>query len=97
MTDEVAWLHGCRCSIGIGEDGMWYGSVLVPRSHPVRNKGLDNLLVMCCYKGMWMVFIDPTESALSARIDVQIVAQRLKHMQDDWDRLSPYEREYRIW
>jgi len=96
---EVRWFYGYRCevSIDIGEDDLWHGTVHVPIWHPVRCSGLDDLLVLCCFRGMWMVCVDGAKTRFDAITGVNITASRLRRMQDDWDRLSPYEREYQIW
>ena len=95
---ETRWYYGYQCEVGTeaSEWGLWYGQVNVPRCHPVRNDGLDDLLVLACHRCMWTVFLEG-KTHLGVMTAVQVAASRLRRMQDEWDRLSPYEREYRIW
>ena len=91
------WLYGYRCDLIHGAyTHRWYGVVYVPRWHPVRLVGLDDLLVQTVHRGVWSVFTSGCDSrfeSLDARVSA---AYSLRVMQVEWDRLSPYEREYLI-
>lgn len=94
---ETIWNFGYRCEILRGMCS-WVGIVFAPRWHPVRVAGLDDLLVFMI-KGEWNVFTG-SKNALShyeELNEVYGVASKLYVMQDEWDTLSPYEREYLIW
>ena len=92
MSDR--WYFGYRCEVSDGEC-FWHGSVCVPRCHPVRSVGFDDHLVLLI-SGEWNVLLDINDTLLGAVTAVHVAASRLRRMQDDWDRLSPYEREYMV-
>ena len=90
------WYLGYRCGIYKDEGSLcWYGRVYVPGWHPIRLLGLGDEVVLRC-GGEWVVFLGG-KTRPAAVTGVHVAAARLRRMQDDWDRLSPYEREYRIW
>lgn len=85
---------GYRCKIADHEyDEYWCGVVCVPRWHPVRSVGYGDRLVLL-FGGEWNVFINGDYPRLEMLDAVQLTAARLRSMQNGWDRLSPYEREY---
>jgi hypothetical protein len=92
---EEIWNFGYRGTVKHSEFG-WHGTVCAPRWHPVRAEGRDNLLVLMWTKGEWSIFknFDTLRETLYWLWDT---AGILKVMQEKWDILSPYEREYRIW
>lgn len=104
-TMEEIWNFGYRCEVGIGAvTGELYGVVSVPKWHPIRSGGAysftgcripaaDILLI----RGEWIIYTDFAEDHIMAWTDVMCIAARLRKMQDEWDTLSPYEREYLIW
>jgi len=90
MTER--WLYGYRCGLSYNKEiRLWHGVVYVPRWHPVRSVGFDDLLVLMI-RGEWNVFIDGCD-ALGR---VASTAYSLRGMQVAWDQCSPYEREYLI-
>jgi hypothetical protein len=58
---------------------------------------LDDLIVLKLSRGIWTVFIDDVTTRHEMLDAVQLTAAKLRSMQNEWDQLSPYEREYRIW
>jgi hypothetical protein len=96
---EIRWYYGYSCKVATeaSEWGEWYGLVDVPIYHPVRTKGLDDLIVLKLSRGIWTVFIDDVTTRHEMLDAVQLTAAKLRSMQNEWDQLSPYEREYRIW
>ena len=95
--NEMKYHFGFQCWI-CGDEGSlcWYGRVVVPRWHPVRVRGLDDYVVLMC-GDKWVVFLGGDNSFYRTSNACWSVASTLRRMQDDWDRLSPYEREYMIW
>ena len=93
---DIRWYYGYRCKIYLDKGSLcWYGRVYVPLWHPVRTRGFGDEVVLRC-GGEWVVFLSG-KTHLGAMTAVHVAASRLRRVQDDWDRLSPYEREYRIW
>lgn len=94
---ETKWFSGYKCEIAITYivEGEWCGVVKVPRWHPVRLKSFGDHFVFLV-GSTWDVFIEGYLTRLDALTNVDNIASRLRYMQDDWDGLSPYEREYVI-
>jgi hypothetical protein len=95
---EIRWCFGYRCEIGPSciVEGGWIGVVYAPIWHPIRSLGLDEFFVLKISDD-WIVCIDTMSSFYKVSNKCWSVASTLRRMQDDWDRFSPYEREYRIW
>jgi len=91
---ETIWNFGYRCKISKSEC-FWFGTVYVPRWHPVRGTGLVCQLVLMI-GGEWNVFIDPISTRREAIRETFRTAGILRGMQEKWDSLSPYERTYRV-
>ena len=90
------WHFGYRCGLTHNKDtGLWHGVVYVPRCHPVRLVGFDDLLVLMI-GGEWNVFLGARDACFKPSTELMLVAYHLRAMQVAWDRLSPYEREYVI-
>ena len=91
---EEIWNFGYRGTISLSEY-YWHGTMYAPRWHPVRVEGMDNLLVLMI-NGEWSILkdFDERNNALYWMWDT---AGILKVMQDEWNSLSPCEREYLIW
>jgi len=92
---ETQWYFGYECSF-VGCAPYWFGEVAVPPWHPVRIEGFrgDKVFLLC---GMWRVFTEGVEACQEVRDEVYAAAHELRNMQTQWDLLSPYEREYRVW
>ena len=89
------WYFGYRCKIYVDKGSLsWYGRVYAPIWHPVRSFGLGDEVVFRC-RDSWVVFFGG-KTHRDIMTAVQVAALMLGTMQNDWDRLSPYEREYMI-
>ena len=97
---ESEWYFGYRCEVRescIYPD-KWVGMVFVPRSHPVCREGFCECGVLSLTPMEWIVCLDESyNSPRGMLFSTVAVAYQLKVMQREWDQLSPYEREYRIW
>ena len=92
---ETRWQFGYKCEV-VNCMRAWHYIVYVPSSHPVRVDGLGDLFVFKTYRG-WTVVGDDYVDRVGALDAAQMVAAKLRSLQNAWDQLSPYEREYRIW
>ena len=94
---EIKWFFGYRCEIGLScvVDGGWFGVVRAPVWHPMRSCGLGEFSILKI-SDEWVVGIGVMCSFYKASNACWCVASTLKRMQDSWDRLSPYEREYLV-
>lgn len=92
---EEIWNFGYRCEI-LETECFWEGAIYVPRWHPVRVGGLDDNLLVLMIGGEWNVFIESVSTHQRALTDTIRAAYMLRVMQDKWDSLSPYEREYLV-
>ena len=88
------WHFGYKCKVAKG-GCLWYCVVHVPRSHPVRVGGIGDCFVWSAHDG-WIVVENGFHDRVSVLDAVQTIAGRLRSLQNSWDRLSPYEREYLI-
>jgi len=96
IMNEIRWCFGYRCRLSFGGVArQWRGSVYVPRWHPVRSVGLDDLLILMI-GGEWNVFTDWCDTHFEVLDCVVSAAYSLRGMRVAWDRLSSYEREYLI-
>ena len=95
MCEEIFWYVGYRCGISCVPWG-WIVDIRVPRWHPIRSTGFGDWDVLLI-RGEW-VMSKSSEASRTTAIDVLLdVAEELRVMQGEWDRLSPYEREYLVW
>ncbi len=94
---KTGWYLGYRYELHefAEDDACWVGMVYAPMWHPVRFGLTDLFVVLFCNE--WVVPINDVDSFGETLDGVFSVAYALRAMQDEWDRLSPYEREYRIW
>jgi len=91
---EEIWNFGYRGEVSFIEC-FWYGTVYAPRWHPIRSKGLVGNPVLMI-KGEWTI-VEVFDKRQDAAEWVFKTACLLHVMQETWDSLSPYEREYLIW
>ena len=89
------WFFGYQCNISESSSYLW-GYVYAPRWHPIRSHALDDSFVFLV-TGRWIVSVRSENVFCEVSDACQRVASTLRRMQDEWDKLSPYEREYRIW
>lgn len=96
IMKETIWLFGYQCSLGnIGGDRR-AGDVTVPRWHPIRSAELGDcpVLVRC---DSCVVYTPGFQLYYATSMEVCDIAFALRCMQQEWDQLTPYEREYRVW
>ena len=95
VMSETRWYFGYKCEV---IDGLssWCYVVHVPRSHPVRVVGLGDAFVWLAHDG-WIIVEGGFSGWWNALVASQSIAEKLRELQNSWDRLSPYEREYMIW
>ena len=94
IMTEIRWYFGYRCEV-IDGSCSWYYVVHVPRSHPVRVFGFGGAFVWSANDG-WIIVEGGFHDRVGVLDEMQTAAGRLRSLQMEWDRLSPYEREYLI-
>lgn len=90
----IKWFFGYQCDIS--HDVCGHGHIFVPRWHPVRVSGFDDRFIFM-YRGEWIVPIEECNDFYEMLNQCWQAASNLRELQDEWDQLSPYEREYRVW
>jgi len=90
---EEIWNFGYRGEVSCIEC-FWYGTVYAPRWHPIRSKGLVGHLVLMI-KDEWNI-VEVFDARQKALCWLFHTAEILHLMQEKWDSLSPYEREYLV-
>lgn len=91
----LRWFFGYRCEISYGSAG-WCGHVFVPRWHPIRAMTFGDSFIFL-YHGEWIIPIEGCNSFHETYDNCVGSAGILRHIQDDWDNVGPYEREYKVW
>ena len=88
------WFFGYRCKLSY-DDAGWYGHITVPRSHPIRCEGFDDCFIFH-HHGEWIIPIEERKSFYETSDACYHAAGLLRYMQNRWDQLNPYEREYAV-